>query len=145
ELLMVVSIIALLIAILLPALGQAQQTSKRAGCQANVKGMGTALHVFLAANDNMVPWNGIILPKPGGHGHGEPNQDKWDLPHGALWDYVNQNPKSYMCREDTRLRNGYGSQIPLQRDPQAKWVNDDGTPVTGAVTVSAGPNGYWSY
>jgi prepilin-type processing-associated H-X9-DG protein/prepilin-type N-terminal cleavage/methylation domain-containing protein len=145
ELLVVVSIIALLIAILMPALGQAQQTSKRAMCQTRIKGLGTALHTFLAANDNTVPWNGIIMPKPGSFGHGEPNQDKWDLPNGALWDYVNKNPKAYMCPEDNRVRNGFGNQPPLQRDPKAKWVNDDGTQVTGAISVGPGPNGYWSY
>jgi prepilin-type N-terminal cleavage/methylation domain-containing protein/prepilin-type processing-associated H-X9-DG protein len=152
ELLMVVSIIALLIAIMMPALGKARTTSKRTSCGATLKGMTTAFHIMLAANDNTVPWNGIVVPKPGGgnqapttgYGHGEPNIDKWDLPYGALWSYMGENPKAYMCGEDNRVRNGFGDLIPLQRNPSIPTVVN-GAPATGAISVARGPNGYWSY
>jgi prepilin-type processing-associated H-X9-DG protein/prepilin-type N-terminal cleavage/methylation domain-containing protein len=157
ELLMVVSIIALLIAILMPALGRARTTASNTVCKTRIKGLCTALMTFTSSHEDTYPKNGIILPKPGGrntapttgYGNGDPNPDHWDLPYGALWDYMNRNPKAYMCDQDLKngpQRNGVmPNQIPLQRDPKARWVNDDGTPVTGAISVGVGPNGFWSY
>jgi prepilin-type N-terminal cleavage/methylation domain-containing protein len=46
ELLVVIAIIALLIGILLPALGEARRTGKLAACLANMKQLGTATHTY---------------------------------------------------------------------------------------------------
>jgi prepilin-type N-terminal cleavage/methylation domain-containing protein len=46
ELLVVVAIIALLIAILLPALGRARESARRAMCSSNLKQVGTGLNVY---------------------------------------------------------------------------------------------------
>jgi prepilin-type N-terminal cleavage/methylation domain-containing protein len=48
ELLVVIAIIALLIGILLPALGEARKTGKFAICQSNMKQLGTATHSYTA-------------------------------------------------------------------------------------------------
>jgi prepilin-type N-terminal cleavage/methylation domain-containing protein len=48
ELLVVIAIIALLIGILLPALGEARRTGRLAVCLANMKQMGTATHSYSA-------------------------------------------------------------------------------------------------
>ena len=54
ELLVVVAIIAVLIAILLPALGRVKETTRRATCAANLKAHGTMLAVYCQQwNDNM--------------------------------------------------------------------------------------------
>lgn len=50
ELLVVIAIIALLIAILLPALGQAREAGRSAVCMSNLKQMGLAANTY--ANDN---------------------------------------------------------------------------------------------
>ncbi len=50
ELLVVIAIIALLIGILLPALGQARRTSKAVACQASLRGIGQGLVLY--NNDN---------------------------------------------------------------------------------------------
>jgi len=146
ELLMVVSIIALLIAILMPALNRAKVVSSQTTCQANMSGMGLALQTYLAEYDNSVPLNGILFPKPGGRntapttgydGNGDPNPQDWDLPHGVLWDYMNKNRKSYICGEDYKnnmVRIGANTNLPLQRDP-----------TTGIISVGPSSLGYWSY
>ncbi|MEM8782388.1 MAG: prepilin-type N-terminal cleavage/methylation domain-containing protein [Planctomycetota bacterium] len=57
ELLVVISIIALLIGILLPALGAARETARTAGCLSNVRQLGIALYSYAGDNgDYCVPF-----------------------------------------------------------------------------------------
>jgi len=56
ELLVVIGIIALLISILLPALGRARESANVAACMSNLRQIGTALAMY--ANDN----KGFIVP-----------------------------------------------------------------------------------
>lgn len=51
ELLVVISIIALLIGILLPALGAARRTARTAGCLSNTRQLGVAYQAWLVDND----------------------------------------------------------------------------------------------
>ncbi len=55
ELMVVVSIIALLAMMLVPALQRALEMTRRASCLANLKGAGTALALYSQANDNNYP------------------------------------------------------------------------------------------
>jgi prepilin-type N-terminal cleavage/methylation domain-containing protein len=58
ELLVVVAIIALLISILIPALGEAKERAKTAQCAANMKAMGQMIYVFASENDDRAPGEG---------------------------------------------------------------------------------------
>jgi type II secretory pathway pseudopilin PulG len=51
----VVAIIALLIAILLPALGKARATAKRTACGAQLKDIGVALRAYINGNRDRLP------------------------------------------------------------------------------------------
>eukprot|EP01026_Neomeris_dumetosa_P036397 TRINITY_DN2937_c1_g2_i1.p2 TRINITY_DN2937_c1_g2~~TRINITY_DN2937_c1_g2_i1.p2 ORF type:complete len:373 (-),score=40.27 TRINITY_DN2937_c1_g2_i1:81-1199(-) len=69
ELLVVIALIALLIAILLPALGKARETARMLMCGTNLKQMGTAMASYLNEEKDLYP---------GGHMQ----------PVGAPWYYV---------------------------------------------------------
>lgn len=58
ELLVVIAIIALLVAILAPALSRVRGMAERVACAANLKGLGTAMVVYAADNDDEFPIQG---------------------------------------------------------------------------------------
>jgi len=55
ELLVVISIIALLIGIILPALGSARIRAQILNCQTNVRSIGTAIEFYIAENNEIYP------------------------------------------------------------------------------------------
>ena len=55
ELLVVISIIALLVGILLPALGAARRSAQKAVCLSNERQLGVAVFTYATANDQYVP------------------------------------------------------------------------------------------
>jgi prepilin-type N-terminal cleavage/methylation domain-containing protein len=55
ELLVVIAIIALLVAILIPALGQAREMARRLPCAANEKNMGSAVQMYATSNSEFIP------------------------------------------------------------------------------------------
>ncbi|MBO5667547.1 MAG: prepilin-type N-terminal cleavage/methylation domain-containing protein [Lentisphaeria bacterium] len=55
ELLVVIAIIAILAAILLPALNSARERGRSAACISNLKQLGTSLNMYLQANDDLLP------------------------------------------------------------------------------------------
>ncbi len=64
ELLVSVAIMALLISILLPALGAARRHAQRTGCQTRLREVARALWAYSVANDSCVPY--VISPLTNG-------------------------------------------------------------------------------
>ncbi len=62
ELLVVIAIIAVLAAMLLPALGQAREMSKRAVCASNLRQCGLAYCAYATDNDDWLPQHYAYIP-----------------------------------------------------------------------------------
>ncbi len=55
ELLVVIAVIALLLAVLIPALSMAKEHAKRLACSSNLKSIGTCLVLYSEANEDRLP------------------------------------------------------------------------------------------
>src|SRR5262245_46276864 len=55
ELLVVIAIIGILAALLLPTLGRAKESGRRAACSSNLRQLAIALSVYAVENDGMYP------------------------------------------------------------------------------------------
>lgn len=110
ELLVVISIIALLIGLLLPALGQAKRYARLLICENNHRQIMTASHEHAADHDGRMPypnWGnrvesgpGWLYTPPNGGLGGLSDEELADLPEtGSLWPYM-ESKEIYRCPED---------------------------------------------
>lgn len=139
ELLVVIAIIAILAAILLPALGKARERGKSTSCLANLKQMGSALSLYAHDNGGYIP--NIITSATG-----EKNYIT-----AKLFPYLN-NPWIYNCPSDTNLYphgKGFGAKRTKEEDIHLLWTglpggmgylpntNFSGIPGNGVTLASA--------
>ena len=96
ELLVVISVIALLMGILVPVLGRARSAARRVACQSNLRQIGVAFRAYLDDNRDMMP---LACAYP------------WDITDTSNPDYrppitqflgpVLQSPQVFICKADT--------------------------------------------
>ena len=96
ELLVVIGIIALLIAILMPALSKANRNAKAVACKSNLKQTYTFLLMYSMDN------RGLMFPV--GWGAGKPKEERWPVHvfKPARWD-----PPAMLCPSDIEPTNNH--------------------------------------
>jgi prepilin-type N-terminal cleavage/methylation domain-containing protein/prepilin-type processing-associated H-X9-DG protein len=106
ELLVVIAIIAVLAALLLPALGKAKARAQSIRCQNNLKQMQLAWLEYTHDNQDVMPLNWVERPVPGYDlpgswvlGNAGVQANLTNLTSGTLFQYVG-NVRSYLCPTD---------------------------------------------
>lgn len=109
ELLVVVAIIAVLVALLFPALGQAEYKARTAACIANLKQIGAGLNVYAADFNNWYPYdpnrNTAVYPYPADGLRYRNDGKPWVVIESGQWDiwsimqpyYGNTGKYLFMC------------------------------------------------
>jgi prepilin-type N-terminal cleavage/methylation domain-containing protein/prepilin-type processing-associated H-X9-DG protein len=106
ELLIVISIIAILMAILIPSLNMARDQARRIHCISNVKTLGLAWLMYKNENDdNLVRGDtnpGCWVARPPNRATLEQQKDA--IRAGQLFTYVGEEPDIYHCPADSRAQ-----------------------------------------
>ena len=113
ELLVVIAIIAILMAILFPALRIAREQGRSISCRSNVRTLTMAWLMYKDANDGKLvggntpassrsPW---VLNAPG-EGNASIEEKKEYIKRGHLWPFV-KDIESYRCPSDRRQKSPY--------------------------------------
>jgi prepilin-type processing-associated H-X9-DG protein/prepilin-type N-terminal cleavage/methylation domain-containing protein len=85
ELLVVIGIIALLISILLPALGRARQAAQAVVCASNMKQFGVGFQIYCDQNKGQLPQKGPDGSDANGNNFGTPASGVTGVDDASLW------------------------------------------------------------
>ena len=139
ELLVVIAVIAILLALLMPALSRGTSVAQRMKCVSNLRQLGIAAQMYWGDNDgNAFRWRGASVNDGrrfwfGWLQNGNEGQRSFDLAQGALYPYF-EGQGVEMCPEmdhvnpqfklkATGASYGYGYNISLSAPAQAPPVN----------------------
>ena len=129
ELLVVIAIIAILAAMLLPALARSKDKARTTGCLNNLKQLETCFHLYATDNRDILPPNNSIMGFSQGvesgalssgiswcPDHARTDTNAVDLESGVLFQY-NTSVAIYHCPADrSQVEDGSGNLQPMLRN-----------------------------
>lgn len=170
ELLVVIGIIAILIAILLPALNRAREHAKRSTCLSNLRQMATAAANYMASNKGAFPYQAATVEVVNGKTlftqnnpldgvtNDKPYINNW---FGGIWPYLGKSARTMQCPSHplsaeiasmssdgtqairTYMANGivtHYSGRKIKRTAEVCTFKDDGSP---SATAAANVRPHW--
>ncbi|MBW8884845.1 MAG: DUF1559 domain-containing protein [Planctomycetia bacterium] len=134
ELLVVIAIIGVLVALLLPAVQAARESSRKAKCQNNLKQIGLGVHMFHDTNKKL-PYNSV-----GSLGYGRPETTSGSWPY-QIMPFVElqaafTSTQGYVAY-DTSPAHVHDKKFPIYLCPTRQrraWKTDNSTSAAGSVT-----------
>ena len=124
ELLVVIAIIAILAALLLPALGKAKQTAHGIACMNNNRQLMLAWNLFATDNEGRIPYASAYYQEPtvrfswavGTVNNPTFNAEQNYISKGVIYKYVGNSDDVFRCPADTSMiKNNNGNLVKRER------------------------------
>jgi type II secretory pathway pseudopilin PulG len=137
EVLLVVSVLAILLSLLIPSLRRARSEAKTVSCMSNLRGLGQFTAAFAGDNDNKIPSTHVWYDNNLYTGHRDDHQSwRW---YNFLEAYGAEDNDAFTCASRTIHYDNNGSKID---NHMSYWVNTHTFKVQVDSSVGGDSRGY---